>query len=407
MATPAVSGALALVQEYVNDREKWHHLPDAPTATNVLLRAFAIQAGGASRPTPWGGFGVPGLERVLVFEEAFAERGLRFLTGSLSSEEELVLTVNLSRASATPLVVTLAWNDSPVPLSANDVLFPVMLDLDLLVIGPSGDVTYGNMGAEEDSLATVEKDAVANPVAGTYAIHVRANPFLAPDSAEFAIVVNGPFAHDDFAANPPALARTTARAPPANCDALHTGRFCGVPVVALSRGTAYRTTIGPREYRYFRIVGPAAGGRVLSIASRPTAGKVGVVRLIVNLDNKARLSLPRFVAGMHEGPADIDLDLEDYEAENAEALYVAVFADFREQIDYEILWKGDPDAAGAGLQPWVVPVIVSVVLVVAVAIGVVVFKMCARSGRTGMEMTPTSALLDDVYQPENPSKRPR
>jgi hypothetical protein len=231
------------------------------------------------------------------------------------------------------------------------------------------------MGAEEDSLGTVEKVTVANPEAGAYAVHVRANPSFTSESVEYAIVVNGPFVHDDLTTNPTILARTVGAAQPANCDALHTGRFCRASVVDLERGTAYRTTIGPREFRYFRIVGPDVAGHVLTLASRPQEGKSGLVRLVVNIDNKVKLSQPRFLAGVHQGHDDIKINLDEYDGGIPDTLYVAAFADFREVIEYEILWMGDPEeTAEKGMTALVIAVTVIAAVVGVAAIGIIAYK---------------------------------
>jgi hypothetical protein len=153
MATAAVSGALALVSQYIN--EGWHQIPGAPNATNVLLRAFAVHSTVNGAPSPSAGYGLPALERALVFPEDFPKRGLRFVTGMIAPEREAVMYVEIENALE-PLVITLVWDDTVLPL-ADDTLFPIVLDLDLFVIGPDKRVTYGNLGREEDSLGTIEK----------------------------------------------------------------------------------------------------------------------------------------------------------------------------------------------------------------------------------------------------------
>jgi subtilisin family serine protease len=155
MAAPAVAGALALVSQYIAEAH-WHRIPNAPGVSNALLRAFIVQAADRARPTESEGYGLPNLERALVFESDFGKRGLRFVSGTLAPENEVRLFVATNTGSAVPLVVTLVWNDLAVAL-VNDSLLPIVVDLDLVVIAPDGRATYGNMGKEEESLSTARK----------------------------------------------------------------------------------------------------------------------------------------------------------------------------------------------------------------------------------------------------------
>jgi hypothetical protein len=85
--------------------------------------------------------------------------------------QELVLTVNFlpDSASMSPFVATLAWNDIVVlHAMIDDVVFPIVLDLHVFVIGPSGAVTDRNMGFEANSLGTIEKVTIADPETDAY-----------------------------------------------------------------------------------------------------------------------------------------------------------------------------------------------------------------------------------------------
>jgi hypothetical protein len=189
MATPLVSGAVALLREYLRKKQRI----DKPSA--ALLKAALIA--GASRLRGSGprgavvdndqGFGRVDLDAVVAPRAPASSRftdvrpGLR--TGGLDSS---TLTVKSSRA---PLRIVLAWSDPPGPTLVNN--------LNLIVTAPNGRKLVGNQprtgGAPSlDAANNVEVVHVDRPATGAWKVDVVGSN-VARGPQDYALVAIGPF----------------------------------------------------------------------------------------------------------------------------------------------------------------------------------------------------------------------
>lgn len=85
--------------------------------------------------------------------------------------ESRFTVVSNGQSQGAGLFVTLVWTDPPALPGASRAL---VNDLDLLVIGPDGAITYGNGGSQPDRLNNVEGIRIENPLPGDYRVIVRA-----------------------------------------------------------------------------------------------------------------------------------------------------------------------------------------------------------------------------------------
>jgi subtilisin family serine protease len=189
MATPLVSGAVALLREYLRKKQRIAK----PSA--ALLKAALIA--GASRLRGYGprgavvdnaqGFGRVDLDAVVAPRAPASSRftevrpGLR--TGELRSS---TLTVKSSRA---PLRIVLAWSDPPGPTLVNN--------LNLIVTAPDGRKLAGNQAATRGSPSldtgnNVEVVHVARPAAGAWKVDVVGSN-VARGPQDYALVAIGAF----------------------------------------------------------------------------------------------------------------------------------------------------------------------------------------------------------------------
>ena len=90
----------------------------------------------------------------------------------------------LNVKQGTPLKVVLVWTDPPG--------VPLVNDLDLRVMDPSGSVLFGN--GQADHVNNVESVSVAQPLTGVYTISVSAAHLGVGPRQSYALVVTGDIA---------------------------------------------------------------------------------------------------------------------------------------------------------------------------------------------------------------------
>ena len=188
MATPLVSGAVALLREYLRTKK----LISNPSA--ALLKAALIA--GATRLAGYGaagavvdnhqGYGRVNLDGVIAPQAPASSRftevrpGLK--TGQLSSRK---LTVKSNRR---PLRIALAWSDPPGPTLVNN--------LNLIVTAPDGRKFVGNQRKTGpltlDAANNTELVHVAKPAAGVWRVDVVGSN-VAQGPQDFALVSIGHF----------------------------------------------------------------------------------------------------------------------------------------------------------------------------------------------------------------------
>jgi hypothetical protein len=168
MATPLVSGAVALLREYLRTKKQI----SKPSA--ALLKAALIA--GATRLAGYGpagavvdnhqGYGRVNLDGVIAppapAKTRFTNAGAALKTGDLSSSR---LTV---KSDARPLRIALAWADPPGPTLVNS--------LNLVVTAPNGRKFVGNQRRNGpptlDKTNNVQLVHVEKPAAGTWTVDV-------------------------------------------------------------------------------------------------------------------------------------------------------------------------------------------------------------------------------------------
>ena len=197
-SAPLVSGAVALVRQWLVDR-KGIAEPPAALMKALLINGARDMAPGqygtgstqevAARPDRSQGFGhvnlynafEPGDGSFLVFvTNNFTAAGANFTTN-----------IVVGQANAGKYVITLAWQDYPGSSSAAKTL---VNDLDLTVTSPSGTVYYPNNYGTLDHANNVEFIEFTAPEAGAYAVNVNAYqiPKTGGVGQPFALVVRGP-----------------------------------------------------------------------------------------------------------------------------------------------------------------------------------------------------------------------
>ncbi len=201
MATPAVAGAAALVQQYFTEgRYPSGSLggspplqPSAALVKGILVASGDDDVSGYSVPSNHAGWGRVLLRDALYFPGdshllAVIDERSGILTGEIFSYEITLLP------SAEPLEVALVWNDYPSsPAAATNLVN----DLNLRLTG-GGNTYRGNVysggvsvtGGLADTLNVEELAFIQSPAAGTWTIEVEglAVPF---GPQPFALVVTG------------------------------------------------------------------------------------------------------------------------------------------------------------------------------------------------------------------------
>jgi hypothetical protein len=264
---------------------------------------------------------------------------LRFVADEIVQGNESNFTVRVTNQNE-PLTVTLSWIDHAV--AGLDATTGLLCDLDLFITTPACGVLYGNMNYDqEDSLSTTEKVILARPDVGDYVVHVRANPSFVTVSVSFALVVNGPFNHTDFMANPVDMRHRRFVAEPRRCNNSRTGTFCQTEVVTVREGQTVEMTIRPREYKHFYLPLGAGFEGSLTLWSDMPAHNAGMVRYVINGNRTWKLSTlgpytpiqPR--AGVQYMTQEILMNLDLVVPSE---LWFSVFSDFSHDITYRMRW---------------------------------------------------------------------
>jgi subtilisin family serine protease len=177
MATPAISGLVALYREYINLT-----FPGVDNVTSYLMRAIVVATARplGTIPRVDSGYGFPRLTRLeyLGFFDAC----------QIESGQHLRFTFTVPPASANDEIhVVLSYLDPPLM----QPIYPLFADLDLTVLTPSGLKAYGNELNSYDSFTTNEKVVLSAHESGSYSIHITASVFpIATQKINFALAVN-------------------------------------------------------------------------------------------------------------------------------------------------------------------------------------------------------------------------
>jgi len=216
-ATPACSGAAALVRQYFSDSTFFANYCSQGSASSsstgcsgfspsgVLVKAVMVHAGtqlvlyentqsGSSQglgapPDYMQGFGRVSLSNVLPLPQLSQAPYSFFLfvddQTSLSSYSQASYTLTVTDASL-PVKATLVWYDPP---NQDGITTPALLhDLDLVLVSPSGAQFLGNGGSTADTLNTVEQVLVDGPELGAWTVIVSSQALVTANSQTFSLV---------------------------------------------------------------------------------------------------------------------------------------------------------------------------------------------------------------------------
>jgi hypothetical protein len=200
MATPLASGALALVRQWLVDRQG---IAEPPAA---LMKALLIN--GARDMTP-GQYGTGATQEITARPDRSQGFGhvdlcnaldpgdgnfLVFATNTIAATGgDFTTNLAVGAANAGTYVFTLAWQDYPgEPVAETELVN----DLDLIVTSPSGNiVAYPNNLATNDRLNNVEFLEFTAAETGTYTVKVHGENIAWADphgGQPFALVMRGP-----------------------------------------------------------------------------------------------------------------------------------------------------------------------------------------------------------------------
>lgn len=209
-ATPHVSATAALARQYYMEgfyptgTQQPHHafVPSGALLKATLINSTIDMTGIAGYPNDQEGWGLIRLENALPFA-AGARRTRVWDTRNndgVNTGDALEHHVDVASA-ALPLKVTLVWTDPP---GAANSATPVVNDLDLEVVSPSGFQTFrGNAfaggtsttGGIADSVNNVEVVLVDNPTPGDWLIRVVATAVNVGNPGQgYALVASGELA---------------------------------------------------------------------------------------------------------------------------------------------------------------------------------------------------------------------
>jgi subtilisin family serine protease len=197
MATPLVTGAAALVRQYLRTVKR-RRRPSAALIKATLIHAARYRPNrfstngnsGGPGPDTAQGWGHLDLAEGLLPLEPVQVRWYDHSRG-LNTGQSWRWACAVADASA-PLALTLAWTDYPGTPGHSPNL---VNDLDLVVTSPSGRTYYGNSSISNteprpDRANNVERIAIPQPEIGRYQIRVRAyNVPRGPQA--FALVYSG------------------------------------------------------------------------------------------------------------------------------------------------------------------------------------------------------------------------
>jgi hypothetical protein len=221
MATPAISGAAALLRQYFSDGfypRGRRTADDTCSPSGAVMKAVLLNGtnplGAPAWPNADSGWGRAWLDGSLWFAQTASggddTRRLRILerpnaAGLTTGEAHDYTIANLGGRAE--LRATLTWFDPP---ATPGVAAALINDLDLELVAPDGRVYRGNALAAgvsvpdgvADDLNTVEQIRLPLPLPGAYRLRVRANavPGNGDDGSDrqgYALAVSGDFALPD------------------------------------------------------------------------------------------------------------------------------------------------------------------------------------------------------------------
>ena len=328
MATPSISAALAIIEQYF--AEKRHRLDTNISLKNHFFKAFLIQTSG-SKPTTKYGYGIPKLDNALV-TEPFA-RGLRFFQRNITSDQHLSFNVSCKEGI---FECTLAWNDPPTQNTQG--LGPVLFaDLDLYIVLPNGTIVYGNMNNDVDAFSTVEKVHVKLNECGNVEVHITANTFMEKETRiPFSIVYNGNFDHLNTTLNP-VFPSIHEQAMKNVCNEYKTGAHCQLNITKISlEESKMFNNVNARNFIYtvFNVPDKLLKYTAVNVAVKNKDNNIAI-RGIINLEHSRKLSYPQSQVVAATGN-ETSFYIKSSAISIHKKVYIALFIDSQTAADVKI-----------------------------------------------------------------------
>lgn len=379
MATPAVSGSMALVYQYL--KESIHRLPidSSKPITSALLRAFAAASTTGVSENTESGYGSLNLHSILVYPDLDADRGMRFVSDKIKDNEAHSYFIETDKVGT--LTVAIAWID--LPMSPESTL-PLFSYFEFSVAGPDG--TVHDL---KEEYSTMRKIVIQNAPIGRYEIRIHVREVMHTDELiDYSMVVTGPFEHLNFNQNPGELkhsvpntclskcpvnkgfAKCDTQTASCICDSHHTGPNCEFEIQEFTDKHKIRLSLPSRQFWYTRIdyshYKEKLNGRNINdfafrftaICSLPTNMSFGMVRFFMNTDNELPLAIPRYSVEMMEAqPGEernsvtytFEIPMDDINERNDTFLTIFndVITDVTMSLEWELRGTIDPDADSA------------------------------------------------------------
>lgn len=192
MACPLTAGAVALVREWLVERQGFEDTDDARPTAALMKAVITGGAKDAEKPGNDQGWGRVDLQETL----APSDRAIKLFDRlPFAAGEEFVWEVETTNDA--PLDVQLAWVDYPGTAAGDAGAKKLVNDLDLTVepLDSDGEIHYGNGGAAPDSMNNVESVRLASVKPGKYLIRVDCKRILYDSSngGAAALYVRGAF----------------------------------------------------------------------------------------------------------------------------------------------------------------------------------------------------------------------
>ena len=196
MATPGVAGTALILRDYFLNVWSsvclsYYSQCKSFVPTGYLLKAILIHSGQAvssysesafdsktdfaahslgSPPDSVQGYGSVNLNSIIPLSKQQREKHDLYISDmfGMGGRQSATLKVTVS-SNKMPLKITLLWYDRPSTVGNTNNL--LIVNLDLTVTSPSGDVHYGN-GVDGDSTNPQEQVYISSPQKGTYTVSV-------------------------------------------------------------------------------------------------------------------------------------------------------------------------------------------------------------------------------------------
>ena len=240
MATPNCAGAAALIHQYFKEKR---NLELTGLQLRSLIIASANRHDGIKRPDLTSGHGAVDLSTILYFEENPNKFGVAItnITDIIDGISHFISSISVKNKDI-PLRIVLSYPDIQYNI---DSIIPIIYDLDLVLISPSGKTYYGNHRTDNDEehLSTNEKIIVNEDEIeiGEYFIHIYSNMDI---QQLFSVVAVGPIEDGilEFTKTQECGCAQCDEYGKCLCDSTHVGNRCQTTIININEEEEEITT---------------------------------------------------------------------------------------------------------------------------------------------------------------------